>query len=128
MDIGTKIRKMREAKGLSQENMATELDMTQTGYGKIERNEVNLKYSSLVRISEILETSIENIIGYDDKIIFSNNYQKIYQQINTPNLQTNGLEVKELYDKNTKLLEDKIKLLEEKVAYLEDRIKALSKN
>ena len=42
MEIGTKIRKVREIKGLSQENLADELGMSVTGYGKIERNEVGI--------------------------------------------------------------------------------------
>lgn len=40
MNIGSKIRKIREIKGYSQENMAIDLDMSVTGYGKIERNQV----------------------------------------------------------------------------------------
>ncbi len=39
MEIGTKIRKIRELKGFSQENIAHDLEMSITGYGKIERNE-----------------------------------------------------------------------------------------
>lgn len=123
MDIGTKIRKMREAKGLSQENMAHELNMTQAGYGKIERNEVSLKYSSLVRIAEVLETSVENIIGYDEKVVFSNFYPKISNQINNLILDP---ELKKLYEEKVKLQQDKIVLLEEKIALLEEKLRSFS--
>jgi len=123
MDIGTKIRKMREAKGLSQENMAHELNMTQAGYGKIERNEVSLKYSSLVRIAEVLETSVENIIGYDEKVVFSNIYPKISNQINNLILDP---ELKKLYEEKVKLQQDKIALLEEKIALLEEKLRSFS--
>jgi transcriptional regulator with XRE-family HTH domain len=47
MEIGTKIRKIREIKGLSQENIAKELSMSITGYGKIERNEVSINFDKL---------------------------------------------------------------------------------
>lgn len=118
MDIGTKIRKMREAKGLSQENMATELNLTQNGYGKIERNEVSLKYATLEKIADTLGTTVENIIGYDEKVIFSNIHPRINKQINSPRGFGIDSELKALY-------EDKIKLLEDKIIYLEEKIKRM---
>ena len=72
MEIGTKIRKLRELKGLSQENMAYELDMSIAGYGKIERNEVSVNYDKLLKISETLNVRIEDIIGFDEKVAFNN--------------------------------------------------------
>ncbi len=42
MQIGDKIRKVRELKGLKQEAVADKLDMSATAYGNIERNESSL--------------------------------------------------------------------------------------
>jgi transcriptional regulator with XRE-family HTH domain len=109
MEIGTKIRKVRELRGFSQENLATELGMSITGYGKIERNEVNLSFDKLMKISEILKVAIEDIIGFDDKIAFNNFNNKVHQQIGYYKF---PLEMKQLY-------EDKIKLLEEKIQSLQ---------
>lgn len=47
MKIGNRIRKVREIKGYSQENLASELGMSITGYGKIERDEVSINMDRL---------------------------------------------------------------------------------
>ncbi len=116
MDLGTKIRKLRELKGLSQENIATELGMSITGYGKIERNEVNVNVDRLEQISRILGVQVENIIGFDDKVAFNNYNNKIHQQIGSYSM---PIEMKQLY-------EDKIALLEDKIVYLETKLSSQS--
>ena len=113
MEIGTKIRQIRELKGLSQENMANELGLSVTGYGKIERNELSLNYERLLQISEILKVKIENLIGFDKNIAFNNFNNTVEQQIGSYNF---PIELKKLYEDKIKLLEEKIKLLEEKVS------------
>lgn len=115
MEIGTKIRKIREIKGFSQENVAEELGMSVTGYGKIERNEVSLNFDKLAKISEVLKVEIETIIGFDDKVAFNNFNNKVEQQIGYNNIPA---EMKKLY-------EDKILLLEEKIKWLEGKISSL---
>lgn len=112
MEIGTKIRKVREIKGLSQENLADELGMSVTGYGKIERNEVGINYDKLLKIAEILNVSIENIIGFDDKVAFNNFNNTIEQQIGYYSM---PVEMKKLYEDKISLLEEKIELLTEKI-------------
>ena len=112
MEIGTKIRKIRELKGFSQENIAHDLEMSITGYGKIERNEVSINYDKLQKIEQILKVDVETIVGFDDKVAFNNFNSKINQQIGQYYMSN---EMKQLY-------EDKIKLLEEKTAFLEDKI------
>jgi len=113
MEIGTKVRQIRELKGLSQENMANELGLSVTGYGKIERNEVSLNYERLLRISEILDVKLETLIGFDKNVAFNNFNNTVEQQIGTYNF---PIELKQLYEDKIKLLEDKIKLLEEKIS------------
>lgn len=108
MEIGTKIRKVREIKGWSQEKLAAELDMTTAGYGRIERNEVSVNVDKLLKIAEVLEVGIETIIGFDDKIAFNNFNNQVEQQIGYYQI---PIEMKKLY-------EDKISLLEEKIEYL----------
>jgi transcriptional regulator with XRE-family HTH domain len=113
MEIGTKIRQIRELKGLSQEKMANELGLSLTGYSKIERNELSLNYEKLLKISEILKVNIENLIGFEKKIAFNNFNNTVEQQIGAYNC---PIELQQLYEDKIKLLEDKIKLLEEKVS------------
>jgi transcriptional regulator with XRE-family HTH domain len=52
--VGRNLRAYREAKGLSQEAFADELDVHRTYMGGIERGERNLTLKSLERIAERL--------------------------------------------------------------------------
>lgn len=113
MEIGTKIRKVREIKDVSQEYVAEQLGMSVTGYGKIERNEVGVSYEKLVKISDILQLPVEAIIGFDDKIAFNNfNNTKVEWQVGHYMM---PVEMKKLY-------EDKIRLLEDKIEYLQKQL------
>lgn len=112
MRIGDKIKKLRELKGLSQENVAEELNMSATGYGRIERNEVDVTLDKLDKLSQILGMKVEDIITFDEKMIFNLNAQ--YTTANGIYNNNFPQELKQLY-------EDKIKLLIEKIAWLEKK-------
>ncbi|MGB3345350.1 MAG: helix-turn-helix transcriptional regulator [Aequorivita sp.] len=56
--IGTKIRKLRENLGISQNAMAYELDITQSNYGRLEKDDDRLNVPKLKKIAEVLQTSI----------------------------------------------------------------------
>lgn len=72
MEIGENLRKIRELKGYSQDYMAQALEISQRNYCRIEKNEIELSLSKLDRISKILEVTPQQIMGFDDKFIFSN--------------------------------------------------------
>lgn len=72
MEIGHKIRKIRELKGYSQEYMANQLELSQRSYSRIESNGVDLTLSKLQKISKVLEVSVQKILGFDESFIFSN--------------------------------------------------------
>ena len=76
MNIGTNIRKIRDLKGFSQEFMANRLTISQRQYSRIEKNETELTLSKLETISDVLEVSIEQLLGFDDQHIFNNNNQQ----------------------------------------------------
>jgi len=76
MNIGTNIRKVRDLKGFSQEFMANRLTISQRQYSRIENNETELTLSKLETISDVLEVSIEQLLGFDDQHIFNNNNQQ----------------------------------------------------
>ena len=61
----TNIKKIRELKGLTREYMAEELNMSASGYGKIERGEVDLTLKKLSKISKILDVNIETIFSFN---------------------------------------------------------------
>jgi transcriptional regulator with XRE-family HTH domain len=72
--IGEKIRKLRDLRGLSQENIADCLGMKQGGYSKLESGEIELSYSRLEQIAKILKTTVGEIVNFDEERILNNYY------------------------------------------------------
>lgn len=70
-----KIRQAREQKTWSQELMAEKLEMSPSGYAKIERGESTISLPRLGQISEVLEIDIVDLL--DDK-----GNHIVYQQAN----------------------------------------------
>lgn len=70
MSIGTKVKKLRELKNVTQEYMAQELGISQNAYSKIEREETDVSFSRLEQIAKILDINILDIIGFDEKKLF----------------------------------------------------------
>lgn len=71
-DLGTKIRKIRELKGLSQDYMATQLEFSQRAYSKLENNEIKLDWDRLTNIAKILGIDSVEMVSFDDSLIFNN--------------------------------------------------------
>jgi transcriptional regulator with XRE-family HTH domain len=65
------IRKIRELKNLTREYVAEELKMSMSGYGKIERGEVDLTVSKFIEIAKVLDVSTEFIFKFDVSVFFS---------------------------------------------------------
>jgi len=68
MDIGDKIRKVRELKGFKQEYVATELGMSVTAYGNIERNASGITFERLEEISRVLEVTVQDILNIPEQL------------------------------------------------------------
>lgn len=75
INVYRNIRKIRELKNLTREYVAAELKMSSSGYGKIERGDVDLTVSKLIEISIVLEVSIEFIFKFDVSIFFNDTKQ-----------------------------------------------------
>jgi len=56
--IGERIRKLREDKNISQEKMALELNLTQSNYGRLEKDDKRLNAPKLEKIAELLQITI----------------------------------------------------------------------
>ena len=65
MNIGEKIRNTREDLDLSQEDVASQIPMGQSGYSKIERGAQEPSMFQLKRICEILKISADNLLSLD---------------------------------------------------------------
>ncbi len=71
-DIGTKIKKIRELKGYTQEYLAQELGISQNSYSNIESGTVKLSLNRLEQISHILDVDVIDLLKFDENIIFNN--------------------------------------------------------
>lgn len=61
--VGAKIRKTREEKGITQEFLAQCLDITQSNYGRLEKDDARLTVPKLLKIAEVLEVSVSYLLG-----------------------------------------------------------------
>lgn len=62
-NLGQKIKKIREAKKLSQEFIALEIDVDKSFIGRIERGERNVGLENLYKIAKILNISLYNLVN-----------------------------------------------------------------
>lgn len=72
MKINEKIRKLREQKELSQEEMAEKLDLSKSGYSKLERGKTHAKFiNQLKQIADIFEMNLIDLFlfGEDRNIL-----------------------------------------------------------
>jgi transcriptional regulator with XRE-family HTH domain len=60
--VGLNIRKIREAKDLSQEKLATLADLHRTYIGQIERGEKNIGLKNLEKIAKALKVNIKDLL------------------------------------------------------------------
>lgn len=74
MKVGENIKKLRELKNFTQAYMATQLDMSISGYAKIETNRTDVSLSKISKIADILETDISKILNFDAKTIFNQSH------------------------------------------------------
>ena len=107
--IINKIRDIRKDKGYSHEYMAHLLDISQVAYSKIEKNETKLTVDRLYKISEILESKIEDLLDIKS--------DKIYNQ----DLKDNSIghqEIQNMYQDNKEVYEKLIASKDEQIALL----------
>ncbi len=71
MEIGRKIKTLREIRNLTQSHLAQELGLTQSAYSKIELGEVELSYSKLETVAKVLGMKPEEIIAFNEAMVFN---------------------------------------------------------
>lgn len=62
--FGQRIRKLRKARGLSQEKLAEMLDISVTHMSHIETANTKMSFSLIIKIAEILDVSLDYLV-YD---------------------------------------------------------------
>lgn len=68
--VGHKIKKIRELKNLTQEHVAEELGISQSGYCKTEHIDDKIDLNKLKKISVIFNMKVDDIINFDEKSFF----------------------------------------------------------
>jgi len=86
MDITNNIKRFRELKNLSRNYIAAELDMSVSGYSKIERGEVDLTISRIQEIAKILEVDMVLLFKFNTAAIFNlSGDSKLTQEVTSAN-------------------------------------------
>ncbi len=118
--IGNNIKKFRELKGWTQENMALDLEMSQTGYGRIERGETDISLSKIESIAKVLGLTIYDIIDFEEKYFFN---------ISNVNGSDTGVihKTENDFDRERKLYKEQISLLKEQNQALVNKLNFLQK-
>jgi len=70
--VGTKIKKVRELKNLTQEQVAEQIGMTTSGYSRIERGEVRVSIERLEQIARALGVQPNDLTNFDENVFFTN--------------------------------------------------------
>ena len=72
--VGSKIKKLREEKGIKQEYMAHELEITQSSYGRLEKDDSRLTVPKLQKIAEVLNVNVSILFGEKaNNVLYENN-------------------------------------------------------
>ncbi len=65
--IGQRIKKLREEIGMSQHDLAARLDILRPTISQMENGERKIRADELMKLSEILNTSAQYLMGIEDK-------------------------------------------------------------
>lgn len=114
MDVGEKIKKLRELKNYTQQYMSEQLDLSLSGYGKIERNETDISLSRLEKIASVLGVDMNTILTFEEKHIFNLNNNQL----------ANGI-VQNQYTNQTELVDKLVNQYKQENDYLKQLIKDL---
>jgi transcriptional regulator with XRE-family HTH domain len=102
------IKNFRELKKVTREHLASDLDISVSGYGKIERGEVDVSISKLYKIANILGVTLEQILNFEVASIF--NYHD--SQVQTYNTKPKMIIHTDTYlEKYVKILEQEVERL-----------------
>jgi transcriptional regulator with XRE-family HTH domain len=107
--VGNRIKRVREMKNYTQEYMASNLNISQNSYSRIENETVKLSTERLKKIADILDVPIEYLINLEAPIYnFNNEYASIQYSGHFENI----------YDSQNDLLKKTIDLLERQLEFV----------
>jgi transcriptional regulator with XRE-family HTH domain len=83
LNIGENIKKFRDLRGITREQMADYLNLSVSAYGNIERNITDLTISRIQHIAEILEVDMSQIMNFDVSQVFNIQNNQVIQGANS---------------------------------------------
>lgn len=107
-ELKERIKKLRELKGFTQQQLAERLGMTTRNYQNLENGDKDISFSELQIIANSLEMSVSGVVGFDEKMVFNNCKAENNENVAYGNL--NIYTTEKLYDK---ILNEKDKRIEE---------------
>lgn len=66
-NLGTHIRKLRESKNLSQQDLANDCGIPKVQIGRIERAEINTTIRTLIKIANVLDVEPKELLNFQIK-------------------------------------------------------------
>ncbi len=130
MHLHEKVSLMRTLKGLTQEEMAEKLNMSTTGYAKIERGETQLKIPRLEKIVAALEMELKDFLSFDEKMVFNASFHHVESCQNQTYYVNSAREIVHELETSRLVIEQKdreIELLKEQISQLKQIIELMRK-
>jgi transcriptional regulator with XRE-family HTH domain len=79
--LGRRIRTLRTAKGLTQQELGHQADVDYKFVGEIERGNMNPSFKVLVKIAKVLDIELPEILRYEQEISDQKELEKRIKQI-----------------------------------------------
>jgi transcriptional regulator with XRE-family HTH domain len=108
--IGDNIKKLRELKNITREQLASDLNMSLSNYSKIERSEIDITISRLTEIAKLLEVDMSQILNFDTSQIFNIQNNNLVQGADAK-AEHMHFHSDDYKDKYIKMLEEEVKRL-----------------
>ena len=115
--IGNRVRVLRNSKGISQEEMANRLHISQSAYSRIENGESNNWVHLIEKLCTELQVKPEELFVVSEGFV-QNNCDKSSAVQHLTTQHDTHITINQLSDKVMELYEDKIKMLEAEITRL----------
>ncbi len=130
MQLGDKIKKIRDLKGLKQNEVAAKLNLSPQAYSKIERNETKMDNERLEQLASVLGVTVEDIHKFDDKNLFVSRQVEFESKqntglANTVNNYYYGDQIIRQLERSIELQKDIIQQQREEVLFLRKQLETL---
>ncbi|MDP4586651.1 MAG: helix-turn-helix domain-containing protein [Flavobacteriales bacterium] len=116
--LAENIYKLRELKGFSREEMSDKLGMSLSGYGKIERGEVDVRVSRIEQIAQTLGVEVAELFQFEAGQVFN--------IINNKYVQATGGKSQNMHFTDGEMAQQFIDYLKSQVADLNTKLKSQS--